>query len=156
MRNRIITSFFCLLLALSALAGLIVPDRYYSEREKRTLTQKPQFTIADFISGKFSDELEQYLTDQVPLRDDWVTLKTYIELAVGKRESGGVYICKDKYLMDKFTSYSKKQLTSNAEALAALQKKLAAEGSSPWRRRCSPTSSPPMRPRQTTPLFCKS
>lgn len=128
MRNKIITSFFCLLLAVSALAGLIMPNRYYSEREKRTLTQKPQFTVANFISGEFSDELEKYLTDQVPMRDSWVTAKTYMELAVGKRESGGVYIGRDKYLMDKFTSYSKKRLTTNAAALAELQKKLAAEG----------------------------
>ena len=128
MRNKIITSFFCLLLAASALAGLLVPDRYYSEREKRTLMQKPQFTIVDFVSGKFSDEFEQYLTDQVPLRDGWVTMKTYMELAIGKRESGGVYLCKDQYLMDKFTSYSKKQLAANAAALADLQEKLAAEG----------------------------
>lgn len=127
MRNKIITSFFCLLLAVSALAGLIMPDRYYSEREKRTLTQKPQFTIADFISGKFGDNLESYLTDQVPLRDGWVTMKTYMELAVGKRESGGVYICRDNYLMDKFTAYSKRQLAANAAALADLQEKLAAE-----------------------------
>ena len=128
MRNKIITSFFCLLLAFSTLAGLLLPDRYYSEREKRTLTQKPQFTIADFISGEFSGELEKYLTDQVPLRDGWVTMKTYMELAIGKRESGGVYLCKDQYLMDKFTAYSKKQLTANVEALAELQSKLAAEG----------------------------
>ena len=128
MRNKIVTAFFCLLLAASALAGLLVPDRYYSQREKRTLTQRPKFTAADFFSGKFGDELEDYLTDQVPLRDDWVTLKTYLELAVGKRESGGVYICKDDYLMDKFVSYSKKQLTANAEALAALQKQLAEAG----------------------------
>ena len=128
MRNKIITSFFCLLLAVSALIGLLMPDRYYSEREKRTLTQKPKFTVANFISGEFSDELEKYLTDQVPLRDGWVTMKTYMELAIGKRESVGVYICKDKYLMDKFTSYSKKQLAANAAALADLQEKLAAEG----------------------------
>ena len=128
MRNKIITSFFCLLLAVSALIGLLMPDRYYSEREKRTLTQKPKFTVADFISGEFSDELEKYLTDQVPLRDGGVTMKTYMKLAIGKRESGGVYICKDKYLMDKFTSYSKKQLAANAAALADLQEKLAAEG----------------------------
>ena len=128
MRNKIITAFFCLLLAVSTLAGLLLPDRYYSEREKRTLTQKPKFTVADFISGEFSNELEKYLTDQVPLRDSWVTMKTYMELAVGKRESGGVYICKDKYLMDKFTSYSKKQLAANAAALADLQEMLAAEG----------------------------
>ena len=92
------------------------------------MTQKPQFTIADFISGEFSGELEKYLTDQVPLRDGWVTMKTYMELAIGKRESGGVYLCKDQYLMDKFTSYSKKQLAANAAALADLQEKLAAEG----------------------------
>ena len=128
MRNKITTAFFCLLLAVSTLAGLLLPDRYYSEREKRTLTQRPQFTAADFISGEFSDELEKYLTDQVPLRDGWVTLKTYLELAVGKRESGGVYICKDQYLMDQFTSYSDKQLAANAAALADLQEKLAAEG----------------------------
>lgn len=128
MRNKIITSFFCLLLAVSALIGLLMPDRYYSEREKRTLTQKPKFTVANFISGEFSGELEKYLTDQVPLRDGWVTMKTYMELAIGKRESGGVYICKDKYLMDKFTSYSKKQLAANAAALADLQEKLAAGG----------------------------
>ena len=128
MRNKTITSFFCLLLAVSTLAGLLLPDRYYSEREKRTLTQKPKFTVANFISGEFSDELEKYLTNQVPLRDSWVTLKTYLELAVGKRESRGVYICKDKYLMDKFTSYSKKQLAANAAALADLQEKLAAGG----------------------------
>ena len=128
MRNKIITSFFCLLLVVAALAGLIMPDRYYSEREKRNLKQKPQFTISNFFSGKFADELEDYLTDQVPLRDGWVTMKTYMELAVGKRESGGVYICKDQYLMDKFTSYSKKQLTANAAALAELQTKLAATG----------------------------
>lgn len=107
---------------------MLLPDRYYSEREKRTLTQKPQFTIADFISGEFSGELEKYLTDQVPLRDGWVTMKTYMELAIGKRESGGVYLCKDQYLMDKFTSYSKKQLAANAAALADLQEKLAAGG----------------------------
>ena len=127
MRNKIMISFFCLLLALSALAGLM-PDRYYSEREKRTLTQKPQFTMAAFLSGKFGDELEDYLTDQVPLRDGWVTMKTYLELAVGKRESGGVYLCKDQYLMDKFISYSKKQVSVNAEALVDLQKRLAEEG----------------------------
>ena len=55
-------------------------------------------------------------------------MKTYMELAVGKRESSGVYICKNQYLMDKFTSYSKKRLTTNVAALADLQEKLAAEG----------------------------
>lgn len=86
------------------------------------------FILSSFCNKDFQLSIEKYLTDQVPLRDGWVTMKTYMELAIGKRESGGVYICKDKYLMDKFTSYSKKQLATNAAALADLQEKLAAEG----------------------------
>ena len=128
MRNKLIISFFCVLLAVCALAGLFIPDKYYSEREKRTLAQKPAFTAADFFSGKFGGKLETYLADQVPLRDKWIKLKAYPELGIGKHESGGVYICKDNYLMDKFTSYSQKQLAANAEALAELQKKLAEKG----------------------------
>ena len=73
------------------------------------------------MSGDFADSLEDYLTDQVPLRDRWIAVKTYAELAVGKRESGGVYIGKDHYLMDKFSTYSTKQLRINAAALASLQ-----------------------------------
>ena len=86
------------------------------------------FILSSFCNKDFQLSIEKYLTDQVPLRDGWVTMKTYMELTVGKRESGGVYICKDKYLMDKFTSYSKKQLAANAAALADLQEKLAAGG----------------------------
>ena len=108
-----------------------MPDRYYSEMGKiRTSTQKPKFTVADFISGEFSDELEKYLTDQVPLRDNWVTMKTYMELTIGKRENGGVYICKDKYLMDKFTSYSKSSLPPTQPPLLIYREN--------WRQRVSP------------------
>ena len=128
MQNRIITAFFCLLLAVSVLAGALLPDRYYSAREKRNLEQRPQFTAADFLSGNFGEQWEKYLSDQVALRDDWVTLKTYLELAAGKRESGGVYICKDQYLMDKFSAYSAKTARANAQTLARLQERLAAEG----------------------------
>ena len=103
MRNKTITSFFCLLLAVSALIGLLMPDRYYSEREKRTLTQKPKFTVANFISGEFSSELEKYLTDQVPhFRRRYAgnlsfpTLSTIIILRLPLRRQGsrvGVFPC---------------------------------------------------------------
>ena len=120
-KARIITIFVCLLLTISALIGPLTPDHYYSEREKRNLTQMPIPDLEDIFSGDFADSLEDYLTDQVPLRDRWIAVKTYAELAVGKRESGGVYIGKDHYLMDKFSTYSTKQLRINAAALADLQ-----------------------------------
>ena len=64
MRNKIITSVFCLLLAVGVLSGFFVPDKYYSESEKRTLTQKDAISISDFPSGKMGTEIEKYLSDQ--------------------------------------------------------------------------------------------
>ena len=84
-KARIITIFVCLLLTISALIGPLTPDHYYSEREKRNLTQLPIPDLEDIFSGDFADSLEDYLTDQVPLRDRWIAVKTYAELTVGKR-----------------------------------------------------------------------
>ena len=120
-KSRVITIFACLLLAVSALMGPLTPDHYDSEREKRNLTQLPIPDMEDILSGDFADNLEDYLSDQIPLRDRWIAVKTYAELAVGKQESGGVYIGKDHYLMDKFSSYDAKQLRINAAALADLR-----------------------------------
>ena len=66
MQNKIITSFFCLLLAVSALIGLLMPDRYYSEREKRTLTQKPKFTVANFIPASLVANWKSILPIRFP------------------------------------------------------------------------------------------
>lgn len=128
MRNKIVAAFFCLLLAVSVAAGLLTPDRYYSPREKRVLAQTPQWSARSFFSGEYAKALESYLADQLPGRDSWITLKTWAELAMGKRESGGVYIGKDGYLMDKFSAYSEKTLEANAAAFQSLAQKLEKEG----------------------------
>ena len=126
MRNKIITSVFCLLLAVGVLPGFFMPDKYYSESEKRTLTQKNAISISDFPSGKMGMEMEKYLSDQFPLRDDWITVKTLTERFSGKTEIAGVYFGKDNYLIDTFTSYDQKQFKANSLTLAKLSNKLKA------------------------------
>ena len=128
MRNKIITAVFGLLLAVGVLSGFFVPDKYYSESEKRTLTQKDAISISDFPSGKMGTEIEKYLSDQFPLRDDWITVKTLTQRLSGKTQISGVYFGKDGYLMDAFTSYNQKQFTANIEALAKLSESLKAAG----------------------------
>ena len=104
---------FCLLLAAGVLSGLLLPDKYYSETEKRTLTQKTAISIADFPSGKMGTEIEKYLADQFPLRNGWITVKTLAQRLSGKTEISGVYFGKDGYLMDAFTAYDRKQYQAN-------------------------------------------
>ena len=131
--------FFCLLLAVGALSGFIVPDKYYSESEKRTLTQRSDIRMADLPDGKTADEIERYLSDQFPLRDRWITLKTLAERLGGKTEISGVYFGRDGYLIDKVSGFDKKQLAKNAAAIAALSNKLRADGV-PLRVMLAPTA----------------
>ncbi len=126
MRNKIITSIFCLLLVVGVLSGCFVPDKYYSESEKRTLTQKDAISISDFTSGKMGTEIEKYLSDQFPLRNGWITVKTLTQRLGGKTQISGVYFSKDNYLIDAFSSYNQKQFAANVNALAKLSKSLKA------------------------------
>lgn len=128
MRNKIITAVFCLLLAVGVLSGFLVPDKYYSESEKRTLTQKNAITIADFLSGKMGTEIEKYLSDQFPLRDGWITVKTLTERLSGKTEISDVYFGKDGYLIDAFTGCDQKQFSANINALVKLSESMKTAG----------------------------
>lgn len=125
MRNKILTSLFCLLLAAGVLSGLLLPDKYYSETEKRTLTQKTAISIADFPSGKMGTEIEKYLADQFPMRNGWITVKTLAQRLSGKTEISGVYFGKDGYLIDAFTSYNRKQYQANLQALKQLSERIS-------------------------------
>ena len=116
---------FCLLLAAGVLSGLLLPDKYYSETEKRTLTQKTAISIADFPSGKMGTEIEKYLADQFPMRNGWITVKTLAQRLSGKTEISGVYFGKDGYLIDAFTAYNRKQYQANLQALGQLSQRIS-------------------------------
>ena len=132
MRNKVIILLAAVMLTISTLVGPLTPDRVYSQHEKRTLAEFPAFDVEEFFSGNFAEGLEDYLNDQIPLRYDFITVKTFGEMAEGKRESGGVYIAKAHYLMDKFVSYNTKLLKLNAAAVASLQADLEARGIDVW------------------------
>lgn len=128
MRNKIITVIFCIILASGMLASVFVPDKYYSESEKRTLKQLPKITAEDLASGKFGKEIEEYLADQFPARDGWVSAKTLCERIFGKTESGGVYFGKGGYLIEAHEKLPAKQAKKNVAALKALSDSLATQG----------------------------
>jgi hypothetical protein len=72
-------------------------DRIYSSMEKRILSTRPEFTAASALDGNYESEYEEWLADQFPGRDMWVSLKTRLELLLGKKEIQGIYLGKDGY-----------------------------------------------------------
>lgn len=81
---------------------IIAPDKTFSELENRNLARKPLFTLESFFNGEYGEKFETYTADQFPLRNNFISLKSYSELFLNKKENNGVYIGKDGYFLQDF------------------------------------------------------
>ena len=79
----------------------VYPERTFSENENRVLAKMPEFSFEKLFSGKFMSEYETYITDQFFLRDSWIKLKVFSEMALNKQDINGVYLGKDGYLVER-------------------------------------------------------
>lgn len=94
-------------------------DEAYSELENRTLEDRPVLTAEGFFNGTYTKNYENYIQDQFPLRDKFVSFKNYAELALGKREVKGIFICEDGYLIENHrrADYESERAVKNAQAI---------------------------------------
>lgn len=67
------------------------------------LAQKPQAGLTNILTGDYSIAYEEWLTDQFPARDWWVSVKTRCELILGRKELKDIYIGKDGFLFSENT-----------------------------------------------------
>lgn len=88
------------------LADMLCKDRIYSDWEKRMLAQKPIFSVSGLLEGTYGTSYEEWLTDQFPGRDQWVSLKTCCEILLGKKEIQGIYLGKDGHMFAESTRTS--------------------------------------------------
>lgn len=77
-----------------------MPDIEFSENENRYLTQAPVFTMSSLLSGKYMNSMENYLNDQMPLRDDFISIRTQTQRLLGFEDVNGVYFGKNDYLIE--------------------------------------------------------
>ncbi len=90
-----ITVLFCLFTFGFGAALILTPSRDFSEQENRFLTQFKAPTADTLRSGKFMENFEKYVSDQFPLRDQWIQLKARSERLLGKQENNKVYFGAD-------------------------------------------------------------
>lgn len=114
-------SFFMIILFMG-FYSFIMPDLDFSEKENRVLAKAPQLTAQGVVDGSFMKNFESYLTDQFPLRDGAIYLKSYVDRLLGKKEENGAYIGKDGFLFDSQTAYSKEKMSETAKAVNAFAK----------------------------------
>lgn len=101
-RLAIIILFIAFIASVSGIS-LVMKDRAFSPNENRYLAEPPKLTVDNLLSGRFQDDLEDYLRDQICFRDEWITVKTGIQKLCGNTDIGGAYVGTDGYDFEKVT-----------------------------------------------------
>jgi len=116
-----------------AIWGLLLPDKEKSEQENRFLQQVPQASsqysgtliqrIKDnklfdrVLSGDYMEDMTDYLADQFPMRDMFVGIKAFSEIALGKTENNDVVLASDGWLVDREDYASVDNVLTNTAAI---------------------------------------
>ena len=83
---------FCLVIGVFSVSQWILPDEELSLAERREKQQFPVLSISTLADGTFSKELESYLCDQFPLREEFRKLKAFVHFDILKqKDNDGVY-----------------------------------------------------------------
>lgn len=115
----------CVLLFLAALIiaadiwYLAVPDRTFSDHENRVLQEAPAADLASMISGDYMEKAEDYAEDQFLWRDTWIRGKLFLDKLSGKKESNGVLLGKNGYLMEKPVAPLEDSFLRNLDAISS-------------------------------------
>jgi len=104
MKNRldqwIAVIAFCAVLGLMAALFLVLPEKDFSETEKRYLEDFPALTWESLSSGKFGADIETYMADHIPGRDILVGLNAYFENVTGRQVSKEIYVAAGDRLVE--------------------------------------------------------
>lgn len=90
--KRVLAFAFTLVIFAGAVAFWSLPDRTFSATEKRGLQRLPHVAAENLLAGDFSRQMNDYFSDQFPMRDALVSLKGACELASGRGENNGILL----------------------------------------------------------------
>lgn len=107
-----------------AAATVISKDRKFSEMENRNLAQQPEFSFKNLKEGKFTEELESYISDQLFLKDTFVSLKTDCDRAAFKSYQNGIYFSDNGYILQQYTE-NRAQIDENIGCINDFADKLS-------------------------------
>ena len=116
----IFISLFSLFIAALGLLIALLPPKSFSERENRTLSDFPDFSLNTLVSGEFFSGVSDFYSDQLPFRESFGHLYSITELALGRREVNGIVICNGDTLVARPADTDTDVLQSNLRAIEEL------------------------------------
>ena len=95
-------AIFGILTAL-ALASLLTPEREFSPNENRYLQLKPELSWSTLMDGTFTKKAEDYVSDQIALRDIWMETSSLVQRSALQLEINNTWLGRDGRYFAKVT-----------------------------------------------------
>lgn len=115
MKNLNVITFFGILFLMSYLT-FSAPIQYYSETQNRYLQPPPQATLQSLKDRTFMQEYDIFISDHLILSNKLLSLKTNIELFIGKDKVNDIYIT-DNMLLEDVKEISNPKTENNINAI---------------------------------------
>ena len=126
MHRKMVTFVSLALLAVMAIGQVFTAGRGFSKMENRYLESKPEANWESVSSGAWMQQLETYLADHVPARDEWVQLKNTTLRMTGRKQIGQVVFTEDERMIQ-VQDVSLDQLKKNVQFLTEFAESLPEE-----------------------------
>ena len=92
LKSMIISFSFIIILIGFMGSGILLKDRDISNEERRKLSQMPAFTVEKLMSGEYFQDMESYLLDQFPLRENLRKIKSFVSTKIFKqKDNNNIY-----------------------------------------------------------------
>ncbi len=114
---------FLIVMFVLTVLFFVLPKTDYSVNEKRYLKEIPKWSFADLADGKLSEDIDEYLADHFPLRDLFVGINSYYNIANGTSGVAGFYHGKDGYLIAAPTKGNVENIKNNIKNFDSFAKK---------------------------------
>ena len=121
-RSKWLSLFFVIGMSALVVWNLFTPSRAYSESENRYLQSFPSLSVDRLVSGEFAKSFDLYSSDQFPLREKWVALKTSVQMALLRPDNGRVYFGKNDRLFEVPSAENTVREEKNCRAVATFLK----------------------------------
>ena len=107
---------FVIVLCITFLINIVMPDHETSNIEQRTLQKFPEFSADDFISGEWNDKIEDWFSDQFIGKNGFVHLKYTMQKTMGIKKMDDVYLSKGS-LIQETAKMNEEAVNKNLDAI---------------------------------------
>ena len=104
-------------LLLNLLLFCLLPKSEFSEEERRYLQSVPEFSLQAVLSGKFSQETEDYLADHVPGRKFYIGLNALHDRLTLRQTLQEIYVGESGRLYERPAAENEAVVTGNLTAI---------------------------------------